>query len=77
MWPGLQQPVTQRPTFRPMSGRRRMRIQAGNNASIGWRFAGEDAWKLYSAQIDIQNRPVEAKAIRYGWRESDVSFWRP
>jgi N-sulfoglucosamine sulfohydrolase len=77
MWPGLQQPVTQKPTILSSRSRRRLRIQATNNASIGWRYIGEDSWKLYSAPITIQNKPIETKAIRYGWRESDVSVWTP
>jgi N-sulfoglucosamine sulfohydrolase len=77
MWPGLQQPVTQKPVFFPSESRRQLRIQAANNASIGWRYTGEESWKLYSAPIIIQNRSIEAKAIRYGWRESDASVWQP
>lgn len=42
-------------------------------ASIGYRLAGETQWRLYVAPFDGEARQsIEAKAVRYGFRESDV-----
>lgn len=48
-----------------------LRIEATDGASIGYRLE-RGPWKLYSGPVDIAGaRKVEAKAVRYGWRESD------
>lgn len=41
-------------------------------ASIGYRLDG-DSWELYSGKVKlIPADKVEVKAVRYGWKESDI-----
>ena len=45
-------------------------------ASIGYRIAGEtpNHWHLYSGTFHAQqSQSIEARAIRYGYRESEIS----
>lgn len=44
-------------------------ISADNNASIGYRVNG-GPWRLYTRGMQGLKGTIEAKAIRYGWRES-------
>lgn len=47
-------------------------LTAENNASIGYRW-GDGPWQLYTAPFQARPRArLEAKAVRYGWAESDV-----
>lgn len=41
-------------------------------ASIGYRYADADPWSLYQSPLEPAGRPVQVKAVRYGWRESDA-----
>ena len=46
------------------------------DASIGYRFSGEPHWRLYRHPLPTSSFEaplLEAKAVRYGWRESQVS----
>jgi hypothetical protein len=43
-------------------------------ASIGYRLNDEPRWRLYTAPFPaVAGARVEAKAIRYGFKESDVA----
>ena len=43
------------------------------SASIGYRINDDDKWQLYTDPIDITKSltRIDAKAVRYGWTESD------
>lgn len=44
-----------------------------SGASIGYRFEGEKRWRLYTGPFTAsQGARIEAKAIRYGFEESEV-----
>ncbi|MGB1087325.1 MAG: sulfatase family protein [Alphaproteobacteria bacterium] len=69
-WPNMEQPETAAPIF-TQSGEWFVLTSETKGASIGWRI-GEGAWQLYTQPIAAQ-KGVEAKAIRYGYKESSVS----
>lgn len=49
----------------------RLRLDVVEGASAGYRLDGGH-WQLYTGLVDIGDaRKVVAKAVRYGWRESD------
>ena len=78
MWPGGEQPVTPAPVFAvdcsgPTPG---VELRAATSgASLGWRYAGAAFWSLYRGRLETvpQGARLEAKAIRYGYRESEVA----
>lgn len=73
IWPGRVQPKTAPPASRPTRDGLAL-TSATTGASIGWRLAGETAWRLYSAPIRLApGAVVEAKAIRYGYAESPTA----
>ncbi|BFM15737.1 sulfatase-like hydrolase/transferase [Maricurvus nonylphenolicus] len=62
-----------------------VRVDAGiltltsvENASIGYRL-NKGEWQLYKEplNLDQHTKRVDAKAIRYGWKESDSVSWTP
>lgn len=75
MWPGLVQPKTARPvaTHSPDGA-----LELGcptEGASIGWRLGSDppNRWRLYTEPIHAPPRAgIEAKAVRYGYAESEV-----
>ena len=71
MWPGGQQPMTAAPSFEIVEGEVVIRTST-EGASIGYRFEGDERWLLYQSPIRIGARSVEAKAIRYGFKESAI-----
>ncbi len=75
-WPGGQQPLTESPTLTltPQAGGARVAVASETHgASLGVRLDG-GAWRLYTAPLVVASGSrVEAKAVRYGWAESDVS----
>jgi arylsulfatase A-like enzyme len=76
MWPGGEQPVTAAPVFEVIGAG--LVINAPTEgSSIGYRLQGEATWSLYVSPIEIPEQPIEAKAIRYGYLESEVSIFRP
>ena len=76
MWPGGEQPVTAAPVFQETDGVLAISVPAGG-ASIGYRALGDSGWSLYVNPITHQDQEIEAKAIRYGYRESEISIFRP
>ena len=76
MWPGGQQPITAAPIFEKNDRYLTISVPT-EGASIGYRALGEYIWSLYVGPIEHQGRQIEAKAIRYGYRESEISNFRP
>jgi N-sulfoglucosamine sulfohydrolase len=83
-WPGGTQPVTATPTVSLTAGSagsaRVVARCASDGASIGYRVRGApDAseWRLYISPFPASSGArVEVKAVRYGWRESEVAELR-
>ncbi|MBT5187955.1 MAG: sulfatase [Kordiimonadaceae bacterium] len=71
MWPGLVQPITLPVNFNMMNGKTFL-ISDTEGASIGYRTIGQNEWKLYTSPLTL-DEPIEAKAIRYGYKESEIS----
>lgn len=78
MWPDGEQPVTQAPVIAvdcsgPTPSVELRRATPGS--SLGWRCAGAPFWSLYSGPLGAVScgARLEAKAIRYGYRESEVA----
>jgi arylsulfatase A-like enzyme len=71
-WPGGEQPVTARPEITIQDGAATLR-SATPGASLGYRVGG-GGWRLYSEPFAVEaGARLEAKAVRYGWAESDVA----
>jgi len=73
MWPGNEQPITAVPDFQRTDGGVIIG-SATEGASIGYRLAREEHWRVYSGPISLPpGTTIEAKAIRYGYKESQVA----
>lgn len=72
-WPGRRAPVTPTPELRMIGGTPQL-VSAASGASIGWRLAGTDtAWHVAGGHTPLPHgATIEAKAIRYGWAESEA-----
>lgn len=69
--PDGEAPVTPPPTLLAKGGKLRMTAPA--NASIGYRV-NEGRWQLYSEPVKMPTgATIEARAVRYGWEESDIA----
>ena len=76
-WPGGTQPRTAAPEFVEQAGQVRLESET-EGASIAYRLAPGSAWKLYGGPFEVPGDAViEAKAVRYGWEESDVTRYGP
>jgi arylsulfatase A-like enzyme len=72
-WPDGEQPVTGAPALTVEEGWIRI-ASTTPGASIGYRIGGEGRWLLYTGPFEApEGESVEAKAVRYGWRESAVT----
>jgi arylsulfatase A-like enzyme len=70
-WPRGRQPQTLPPRFESTAGRLAL-INATPGASIGYRLDG-GSWQLYTQPLSVQpSSEVESKAVRYGWKESEL-----
>jgi len=71
-WPEGKQPITPSPAFQWRAPQ--LTIESDTpGASLGYRRNGGD-WQLYRGPIKaMPGDEIEAKAVRYGWRESDVA----
>ncbi len=70
-WPGGEQPQTAVPELLRQDGSVVIRC-ASRGASIGYRVNG-GRWRLYTDIINVAGGDrIEAKAVRYGWGESEV-----
>ncbi|MHC4498094.1 MAG: sulfatase family protein [Planctomycetota bacterium] len=82
MWPGRKQPTTATPTFDATltaDGKVTVAIRcATKGASIGYRVGEQGRWLIYTRPIVVGPGPaVRAKAIRIGYRESEVARFTP
>ena len=71
MWPGLVQPITSAVKFNVMNGETYL-VSETEGASIGYRTSDQNDWNLYTGPLTLKT-PIEAKAIRYGYKESQIS----
>ena len=75
-WGAESQPQTTKPVMFVSPGGNDILVKLASEtegASIGYRFEGETRWRLYTRQIDVRpGTRIEAKAIRYGFKESEV-----
>lgn len=70
-WPGGEQPVTEPPVI-SVKGQHVSLECPTEGASIGYRLGG-GGWQVYSGPFAMaEGTVVEAKAVRYGWKESAV-----
>ena len=80
MWPGGVQPETEEPVIVADCSADGVVVTLSSptaGASIGYRIggAGMDRWRLYTEAIRSEpGQVIEARAIRYGFRESGVSM---
>jgi arylsulfatase A-like enzyme len=76
-WGAESQPQTVAPVItasQDAQGVSVMLASATEGASIGYRLAGEVRWRLYAGPFNAETgQRIEAKATRYGFKESDVS----
>ena len=53
-----------------------IRLVSPTQSSIGYRFTEDTAWRVYRQPVDLRSgqneRQLEAKAVRYGWQESQI-----
>jgi len=77
MWPGRKQPVTAAPVVtatRRAGGTVVVRLSCRTEgASIGYRLGENGRWLIYTGPIILKSgRTLQAKAIRIGYKESEV-----
>jgi hypothetical protein len=85
MWPGGEQPATAAPSIHPSGGElgRAVKVTLScrtEGASIAYSTEkGENPhWKLYTGPIELTNSSLlRARAVRYGYKESDEVEFRP
>lgn len=71
-WPGGKQPRTAAPQFSARGGRFHLESPTAG-ASIGYRLGEDGPWTLYFGPFKAPDGVViEAKAVRYGWAESEI-----
>ncbi len=72
-WPNGKQPVTQAPEISIDNLGTASIAPAAVDDSVGYRVNG-GAWKLYSKPLSLpKSAIVEAKSVRYGWAESQLT----
>ena len=78
MWPEGEQPITSPPLIRLEADKVTL-ASATPGASIGYRILPTDAldhWSLYQGPVTLApGQSLQAKAIRYGYRESDITHF--
>jgi arylsulfatase A-like enzyme len=75
-WPDGKQPLTAPPTI-SLDGNRVTLACDSTGASIGYRI-GKNSWQVYSGPFEWPTGlRLEAKAVRYGWQESEVAVLLP
>ena len=74
-WPGNSQPQTTQPLHIIKDGLLYLRNKNESvNASIGFSYDG-DSWEIYSKPIEIDKiTKIYLKAVRYGWKESEIKI---
>jgi hypothetical protein len=68
-WPGGEQPLTAAPAIRVAKGQVTLECETPG-ASLGYRIE-DGAWRLYTRPFTAAGSTIEAKAVRYGWQESE------
>lgn len=80
MWPNFVQPKTSDPILeiRTVGSEKQIVIKnATSGASIGYKLADRDGWKIYTEPIPIAEKTtLRAKAIRLGFKESDEIYFK-
>ncbi|MEM1296104.1 MAG: sulfatase, partial [Verrucomicrobiota bacterium] len=73
LWPpNGKQPKTANPEIKRSSGMVEI-TSASEGASIAYRVLPNQRWQLYTASFAApDDAKIEAQAIRYGWKKSDV-----
>ena len=72
MWPDLERPETATPSFERLADGRVALYSATPGASIGYRIA-DGPWQLYTGPVELRpGQTLEAKAVRYGFTESQI-----
>jgi N-sulfoglucosamine sulfohydrolase len=70
MWPSLNQPTTNPVTYKIIDGKLHLSCST-DGASIGYSKSGENKWHLYQTPIPLQY--IDVKAIRYGYKVSQIT----
>ena len=68
-WPGGQQPETDEVKAEEINGQLQL-TSSTKGATIAYRKLGDKRWEIYEKPIALTQKPLEAKAIRYGYEES-------
>ncbi|WP_211226543.1 sulfatase family protein [Pedobacter glucosidilyticus] len=75
MWPGGIQPVTAKPVAQITTQNRSILVSLSsstNGASLGYKIGDNGSWQLYHQPVAVKKGiKVYAKAIRYGYKESE------
>lgn len=79
MWPGGRQPVTAKPEIQVFNHQKNnLKVQLAsktNGASIGYKIGDIGSWQLYHQPLVLKKgTKVYAKAIRYGYKESEETL---
>lgn len=76
MWPDFTQPGSDAPVFKTLACGKQTCLSiesAADNPSIIYRQTDSDIWQLYTEPVVIHpQQTIQAKAIRYGYKESAV-----
>ncbi len=72
MWPQGKQPKTPAPKAVLNTQKKWVLNSNIDGVSIGYRWEGESFWRLYVKPFAAAGKPLEVKAVRYGWAESEV-----
>tara|TARA_B100001027_G_scaffold153518_1_gene107829 strand:- start:312 stop:794 length:483 start_codon:yes stop_codon:yes gene_type:complete len=74
-WPGNSQPKTTQPLHTIKNGFLYLENNDESaNASIGFSYDGKN-WEIYSEPIEIRETTIiYFKAVRYGWKESEIKI---
>jgi hypothetical protein len=72
-WPGGEQPITKVPVIELDLGHQKLKIRTSDTgASIGYKV-DDGHWQLYNGEVRVLvGSTLSAKAVRYGWKESEV-----
>lgn len=76
-WPGGEQPRTLAPRITLANGRIELDSPTPGG-SIGYRVRPAETWSLYTRAIALEplaDHRLEAKAVRYGYAESEITSW--
>ena len=76
-WPGGEQPLTKPVQFEATAEGRVVLRSVSEGASIDYRI-GEGEWQLYHRPIAVPlGQELEARAVRYGWEQSENTVYQP